>query len=278
MSRPPTSPEEGQEALGSLSRDVLDLAEQVAGRISQDEVEDRLCRVLRRSAHLSGCTIADGESRIRALADDAESSAREALLGANPLKISYHPVQVQILRAEKLVEEARQEAMALRAEAAEMAAASRAAHAAALAARDEAMQAVAASRQLINDAQSFMDRAVEQAAAVIAAAKSQAVSKTQETYAASRPQDLQSRPVIPDTPGKHRKTGEQTWKPDYDLASDPSWPPNTTAPWPQWDAPPTTLPPDHPSAPVPRVTVTYPSMPSPKADITQIPTPSEGEN
>jgi hypothetical protein len=55
--------------------------------------------------------------------------------------------------------------------------------------------------------------------------------------------------------------GNGTWGPGYGGMpalgrTDPGWPPDGKAPWPEWDAPPPVLHPDHPSAPVPRVRIT----------------------
>ena len=55
--------------------------------------------------------------------------------------------------------------------------------------------------------------------------------------------------------------GNGTWGPGYGGMpalgrTDPGWPPDGKASWPEWDAPPPVLHPDHPSAPVPRVRIT----------------------
>jgi hypothetical protein len=181
-SHPPTPPD-WEKALQIMFRHLLDMATQVSAGISEDEVEDRLRRVLRRSGHTPPAvpdgeppTVPDGERQARALAAAAAAAAREELVNIDAIHIGDGclPAETRIRQAERLLAGARREAAALKAEGQRLAAQASRERADARAALEQATQMLADARQFMDEALSYKDAALEQAAAIVADAKANA--------------------------------------------------------------------------------------------------------
>jgi hypothetical protein len=177
----PISPD-AQVPLADLFSDMLGLADQVAARIPQHEVEARLHRALQRArnhdpAGASGSTLGG-------LGTPAAADARRALLplpGQDATTWNGHPANRRLRDAEPLLAAARQEAASLRAEARAFLTMARngqadadRARAAAAQARAEAQHTLAKALRIIEQARSYDDDALTRAAAILRDANAQA--------------------------------------------------------------------------------------------------------
>jgi hypothetical protein len=152
----PISPD-GEEPLSDLFGDMLNLANEVASRVSQDEVEVRLERVLRRARK---CGPGGGDSPPLTVPFDPA----QALLGG---QAQGSLVEAQLREVQQTIAGARKELAAVGEEA-------RRTLDRALTAYTEALKARADAAEIVREAKSYHDAALESAAAIVKDAKAAA--------------------------------------------------------------------------------------------------------
>ncbi len=165
----PISPD-GPESLDLFSY-ITNLAMQAASRISDDEVEARLRRVQRKSGH-NPPAAPDSEIPACDLAAAAQRLACDGLDTSAIATVAH--LEARLRKAEQLLAGARQESATMTAIAQRIADAATSARAGAMRACAEAKEMLTAAIRLLEDAQSYKDTALDQAASIVADAKAAA--------------------------------------------------------------------------------------------------------
>ena len=164
---------DGEEPLSDLFREIRDLADQVSSRISDDEVETRLRRVMRRAGQ-RGSTGADNAPVTVPL----DKAAAKALLHHQSLM----PPSREIHELMQAIARARSELTAARMEMRQTFELARTVYAEAEKARAEAATAYANATKVMSDVQAYHDAALNSAAMIIGEAKA-AAEEIRQAYA-----------------------------------------------------------------------------------------------